>query len=183
KCGELSCILFELINLNTMSTSNVVQPYQDFAYSYAPTSLKQLRSSYAIDLVLIYNRDYTPSNTLIQSNFSNTYLSSESTNRFQASILFHNANTNSNQINNSEHKSMMSRNLIRPEQQHRSSSQLSTMSLDDILDLYSSASYDLTNRSQESLYQQNSHSKYKEKISNPNSQFHTSNLPHDIATQ
>ncbi|CAG8526351.1 9275_t:CDS:2 [Scutellospora calospora] len=106
---------------------------------------------------LIYNQDYTSPNNSIQFNFSNTYLSSEGTNRSQASILFHNANTNSNQINNSEHRLMMSRNLIRPEQQHKSSSQLSTILLDDILNSYSSAGYNLTNRSQESLYQQNSH--------------------------
>ncbi|CAG8790322.1 12349_t:CDS:2 [Dentiscutata erythropus] len=83
------------------------------------------RSLYNINPELIHN---SSSNVSIQSNFINpnltynTYSSSKNFNRLQVSY---------NNTNNFEDRSMISKNSVISEQQHRSLSQATTMSLDE----------------------------------------------------
>ncbi|CAG8846797.1 3834_t:CDS:2, partial [Gigaspora margarita] len=121
--------------------------YNDYSSNYT----NHTRSSYNIDPELIHN---SPSNIPIQSNFINpnltynTHSSSKNINRLQVSY---------NDINNSEDRSMISRNSVISEQQHRSLSRATTMSLDEVSDLYSP-----TYQDKDSSWQQNSYNYHKE---------------------
>lgn len=123
---------------------------------------------YNLDPELIHNSDYIPSNIPIRSNFTNPNLtydtcsSSKNAHRLQVPL---------NGTNNSEDRSVTSRNTIMPEQQ-RSLSRATTMSLDDISDLHSTY--------HDSSLQQNSYNHHKENdlVSNLRPQ-RTSNPPVD----
>ncbi|RIB10084.1 hypothetical protein C2G38_2207109 [Gigaspora rosea] len=134
KSNEHTCAPFELINLNntvSIPPDNPFYDYNNYSSSYTSNS-RQLRN---LDPELIYNSDYIPSNIPIRSNFNpnltyNTYLSSQNANRSQ--VLFNNTN-------NSEDRSMISRNS------------------EDTSDLHSSSYQD-----KDSPWQQNMHNNYKE---------------------
>ncbi|CAG8800697.1 6193_t:CDS:2, partial [Cetraspora pellucida] len=176
-----ACAPLEQLNLNnTAPTNNLTWLHhqnQDLAYNYISKSLSNYpRPLHDINLALIYNSEYVTTHNLINSNFLNsniTYnitLSNESANRSQVPALFY------------EHGSATFRNLNMPEP-HRSLSQVTTMSIDDISDSHSLMSYDLinNNQDQESFITQQNFSTYCDM---PNTLFqYTLSLPatyHDM---
>ncbi|RIB28588.1 hypothetical protein C2G38_2157567 [Gigaspora rosea] len=165
KSNELARIPFEPMNLNNavpIPTNNVARSIQrsqdsynhnNYSSSYASHS----RSSYNIDNIdpeLIHNSDYAPSNIPIQSNFIksnltyNTHSSNKNINRLQGPF---------NDKNNSEDRFMISENSIISEQQHKSLSRATTMSLDDVSDLHLA-----TYQDKDSSWQQTSYINHKE---------------------
>ncbi|CAG8684414.1 16005_t:CDS:2 [Dentiscutata erythropus] len=159
KSNEPARALFVPINFNNnvlIPANNIARSiqrsqdsynYNDYSSNYA----NHTRLSYNVNPELIHN---LPSNVLIQSNFINpnltynTYSSSKNFNRLQVSY---------NNTNNFEDRSMISKNSVISEQQHRSLSQATTMSLDEVSDLYSP-----TYQDKDSSWQQNSYNYHKE---------------------